>query len=101
MSVFGAICLAIFSIILSGSYITIRRGLLPFRSTAIVCASGTITALLGFGVAQELSMEHTLAMAFVVGGMFSGAMLTMAAFFQNNEPDKAELNQYLANKTEG
>ena len=95
MSILGIIFLVIFCLVLFGTYIVIRRGLLNLRTAGGLCAVGTVTALIAFGLAEDLQLLHALAVGIVVGLIFSGAVVVMAAFFLANQPP-AEMDAYLS-----
>ncbi|MCB9461833.1 MAG: hypothetical protein H6670_19445 [Anaerolineaceae bacterium] len=75
----------IFGIILVAMYIAIRRQL---ASTTIIAAAGvfgSIVSMTLFGLAQGNLFAHALTVGFLIGGLFSGAALVIAFYFQGNE----------------
>jgi hypothetical protein len=83
--------LGLFSLILFSSYIIVRRKWLPLETIGPICAGGTAASLIAFGLAEGLIFLHALLAGLVVGLMFSGAAMLMAAFFQANEPSREEV----------
>ncbi len=83
----GILFLAIFFFSLIGFYVAIRQRLLNLAPAAILCSATTIVALILFGLTND-GVDDNLALVggFGVGLAFTGMMITMAAFFQNNEP---------------
>lgn len=76
---------AIFAIILVAMYIAIRRRL---ASPTIISAAGvfgSIVSMTLFGLAQGNLFAHALTVGFLIGGLFSGATLIIAFYFQGNE----------------
>lgn len=90
MSIFGAIFLGLFGLTLFAAYIVIRRNLLNIRSTGLLCAAITSSALFAFGVVEDLQLLHSFVVALVLGLGFSGAVIVMAAFFKNNQAPELE-----------
>lgn len=82
----GAIFLTVFFLCLIGSYIIIRRNLIKLRVIGALSAVINCAALVAFGLSNE-EIDEPLAITggIVVGLAFTAAMLTMAAFFQNNQ----------------
>lgn len=83
----SAIFLAIFFFSLVGFYIIIRRNLMKMSVAGSLAAIINTTSLIIFGIIHE-DIADTFAFfgGIVVGLGFTSAMLTMAAFFRNNEP---------------
>lgn len=83
----GALFLALFFFSLLGFYITIRRGLLSTLSAGVLCAVTSVVSLAMFGIIDD-SIDNGLAVtgSLVVGLTFTGMMVTMASFFQSNQP---------------
>lgn len=85
----GAVFLAIFFISLVGVYVLIRRDLLDIKTAGIVSSILNVTALVAFGLTSaEIGDDLAIFGGVVVGLAFTGAMLTMASFFQKNQPEK-------------
>ncbi|NDJ86847.1 MAG: hypothetical protein GYB66_13270 [Chloroflexi bacterium] len=83
----GFVFLAIFFLTMIGTYIVIRRKLMRMRSVGALAAVINVASLMAYGFTNdEIGDELAIIGGFVVGLGFTGAMLTMAAFFQNNEP---------------
>lgn len=84
----GSIFLAVFFISLVGVYVVIRRNLLDIKTAGMISAILNVTALVAFGLTSgEVGDDLAIFGGVVVGLAFTGAMLTMAAFFQNNQPE--------------
>lgn len=84
----GFFFLIIFFVNLVGFYIVIRRQLMGLRDAgglAVVISVGSAVAV---GLSSE-NVDGVLAIigGIVIGLLFSGAMITMATFFQNNQPE--------------
>jgi len=87
--------LLLFCLVLFASYLAIRRSLLTIRTVGGLCAAGASSTLFAFSLAAELGLLHALITGVVVGLIFSGAVVAMAAFFQFNQPGN-ELETYLS-----
>lgn len=94
MSGLGILFLAVFALTLFGTYIGIRRNLLDIRTAGGLCGVITVSSLFAFGIAQDLSVIHTLVIALAGGFIFTLAVVAMAAFFQANQPPN--IDHYLA-----
>lgn len=83
----GVLFLVIFFFSLIGFYVAIRRGLMKLSTAGVMCGAITIVSLVLFGLTND-SVDDNLALVggFGVGLTFTGMMVTMAAFFQNNQP---------------
>jgi len=84
----GAIFLAVFFISLVGVYIIIRRNLLDIKTAGLVSAMLNVTTLVAYGLTSaDIGDDLAIFGGVVVGLAFTGAMLTMASFFQKNQPE--------------
>lgn len=83
----GFLFLAIFFVSLIGFYASIRQGWLRLPIAGVLCAAITIVSLILFGLTgEDVNSDLAIIGGFGVGLTFTGMMVTMAAFFQNNEP---------------
>jgi uncharacterized membrane protein YfcA len=84
----GAVFLAVFFISLVSIYIIIRRNLLDIKTAGVVSAILNVSTLVAFGLTSaEIGDDLAIFGGTVVGLAFTGAMLTMASFFQKNQPE--------------
>ncbi len=88
VSTIGAVFLAIFFLSLVGFYVAIRRKLLSTIAGGILCAVISSVTLVAFGILDD-NIDDGLAVTggLIVGLTFSGMMVTMAAYFLNNQPE--------------
>lgn len=91
MNIFGIGFLAMFALVQMGSYIGIRRGLLDLRTAGLLCGMGSIGAMIGFSLTQNLAVEYALVTGIGIGAVFTIALMIMASFFQNNQPNARDL----------
>lgn len=92
MNALSIIFLAVFFLILFITYIIVRRGWLDLTTAGGLCAVVSIFALIGFGLSREPALGLALAIpvALIIGLIFTGAIIAMAAFFRANAPGEAE-----------
>lgn len=76
---------AIFALILVAMYIAIRRRLASPTIIGAAGVFGSIVSMTLFGLAQGNLFAHALTVGFLIGGLFSGATLVIAFYFQGNE----------------
>ncbi len=95
MNPLAVIFLALFVLILAGSYIIVRRRLLPLRTVAVLCAVSSVSSIIAFGFAQDLQPIHAILAGVVAGILFTSVLMMMAAFFQANQPPAEEMKAYL------
>lgn len=89
----GAFFLFVFFLSLVGFYIIIRRKLMRLQVAGFMSGIINFVSLLAFGLSNEkIGDELAVLGAVIVGIGFTGAMLTMAAFFENNQ--SATLSAY-------
>jgi hypothetical protein len=91
MNIFGIGFLAMFALVQAASYIGVRRSLLDLRTAAMLCTMGSIGAMVGFGLTQNLGLGYALVVGLAVGIVFTVALMVMASFFQNNQPSAQEM----------
>ncbi|MEO8396691.1 MAG: hypothetical protein ABI700_27105 [Chloroflexota bacterium] len=75
----------VFGLILFAMYIAIRR---RFASPVIISAIGVfanIVVMTLIGLAQGDTIYQAIFAGLLIGGLFSGGVLAMAVYFQNNE----------------
>jgi Na+/H+-translocating membrane pyrophosphatase len=75
----------VFGLILFGMYIAIRR---RFASPVVISAIGVfanIIVMTLIGLAQGNTIYQAIFAGLLIGGLFSGGVLAMAAYFQGNE----------------
>ena len=79
------ILFALFSIVLVGSYVTIRREAAPPGMTAGACVIGSIITMTLFMFSLGAGLFHGLIVGILIGGLFAGAVLSIAWYFYSNE----------------
>ena len=75
----------VFGLILLVMYIAIRR---RFASPVVIASIGVFANIIIMtlvGLAQGNTIYQAIFAGLLIGGLFSGAVLAMAAYFQNNE----------------
>lgn len=84
----GVFFLVVFFASLVGFYIVIRRQLMPLRDAGGLALVINIGAAVAVGLSSD-NVDGTLAIVggIAIGALFTGAMITMATFFQNNQPE--------------
>lgn len=84
----GIVFLFVFFASVVGFYIVIRRQLMPLRDSAGLATVINVGSAVAVGLSSE-NVDATLAVmgGIVVGLLFTGTMVTMATFFQNNQPE--------------
>lgn len=90
MSGLGILFLAIFSVTLFVTYITVRRSFLRPQPAGLLCAAICMAALFAFGMAEDLQVLHALVLGIAIGLVFTSAIIIMAAFFQANQLSERE-----------
>jgi hypothetical protein len=70
------------------SYIALRRRMAPPAYVSAACVLGSIVFMMLFSLAQGTLFLHALLVGFLVGGLFAGALLAVALYFQGNEMRK-------------
>jgi hypothetical protein len=90
------ILFALFAIVLIAMYIIVRRGMAPVGPVALV---GTIVNIILAALVAISADNHPAQVIFVglvVGGLFSIASVTMAAYFRSNDVDYAAMKQAMS-----
>ncbi|MCB9437050.1 MAG: hypothetical protein H6673_08690 [Anaerolineales bacterium] len=84
----GVIFLVIFFASLVGFYIVIRRQLMPLRDAGGLAMVINVGSAVAVGLSSD-NVDGTLAIigGMAIGALFTGAMIIMATFFQNNQPE--------------
>lgn len=76
---------ALIAVTLLFSYLAIRREWLAPSVTAIISVIVTIVLMILTSLGQGNSIIHAVVVGILVGGMFSGAVLSIAWYFHSNE----------------
>ncbi len=79
------ILFALFSSVLIGSYVTIRREIAPPGMTAGACVIGSIITMALFMFSLGAELFHGIIVGIIIGGLFAGAVLSIAWYFYSNE----------------
>jgi hypothetical protein len=87
MDVISLFFLLIFGASLIGGYVAIRRQVTTLANAGLISAVINVIALIVVGLARDADPALSIIGGIVVGLGLTGAMVTMAAFFQNNQAE--------------
>lgn len=85
MNGLSVIFLLVFFASLVGGYVAIRRGLSSILNIGLISGGINVAALTIVGLGREADTALSVIGGIVVGLGLTVAMITMAAFFQNNQ----------------
>lgn len=88
MTPLALILFVVFALILFGSYISIRRRLLPPTVSAILGVFGSVVVVTLMSSAMGNFIVQAIFVGLLVGGLFSAGTLALAWYFQTNEKKK-------------
>lgn len=76
---------ALFGLILFVMYVSLRRRWASPVAVSALGVLGSIVVMTLTGLAQNNTIYQAIFAGLLVGGLFSGGTVAMAAYFQNNE----------------
>lgn len=76
---------ALFGLILFVMYVSLRRRWASPLVVSLLGVLGSVTVMTLTGLAQDNTIYQALFAGILVGGLFSGGTVAMAAYFQSNE----------------
>lgn len=97
----GLVLFVIFSLVLFGTYIAIRRRILAPTLVAAGSIIASIAIMTLVGMSQGNHIYQALFVGFLVGGLFSISVLAVAWFFASSERRQHEADAVYRPPTEG
>jgi len=94
MSLAALIFFFLFAGLMFAAYMGIRRQLMPMTVIAAVAVIGGIILMTLFSLAQGNSLAQALIVGFLLGSVFSIAVLAIAWYFQGNEMREHYMQQH-------